>query len=96
MNQYELAAVTAIAEAVEQLCGDNLPVTVTTKRVSTVTEPGRDRITHVRFNHGDSHVDVLIAVDHDSTIYRYPFRENDKASVRTDVDDLAMYIHDLI
>lgn len=100
MNQYELAAVTALVKAVEQLCDDGLPVTVATKRISTATTAGRERVISAVFIHNETAVaNVHIAVDPDGTIYHYPLRENTEdvnAQVRTDLDVLATYIHDLI
>ena len=94
MNQYELAAVTAIAEAVEQLYGDGLPVTVRTERLSKITEPGLNRVISVIFIHNETVVtDVYIAVDPDGTMYRY--YPNDLPTP-TNVDDLATYIYNLI
>ena len=52
MNQYELAAVTGIVEALDQ------PVTVSSQRVSDITAAGYGRVTEVTFAHNDKRVSV--------------------------------------
>lgn len=74
MNQYELAAVTAIVEALD------LPVTVSSERINKYTTAGRYRITEVAFTHGEVSTKVIISVDTDGTIYHWPFYTEPEAS----------------
>lgn len=91
MNQYELAAVTFIVKAVDMLCDDGLPVTVTTKRVSEETKPGLDRVTNVVFVHNGKEIaDLNISVDWEGTIY---LRHEDGQLTKTRVSELADYIY---
>lgn len=82
MNQYELAAVIGIVEALDQ------PVTVSSKRIRSITA-GHERVTQVVFTHNNKRVAVLIAVDTDGTIYHWP------EQVIT-VEDMAEHIRALI
>lgn len=83
MNQYELAAVTGIVEALDQ------PVTVSSKRVSDITAAGPNRVTQVIFAHNDKRAVVLISVDTDGTIYLWPEQA-------ITVEDMAEHIRALI
>lgn len=89
MNQYELAAVIGIVEALDQ------PVTVSSKRISDITAAGYERVTQVVFAHNDKRVAVLIAVDTDGTIYHWP--EHDELTfLAHTVEDMAEHIRALI
>ena len=86
MNQYELAAVTGIVEALDQ------PVTVSTKRVSNITAAGSERVTQVTFAHNDKSVSVPIVVDTDGTIYALV----ELTLLAYTVEDMAEHIRALI
>lgn len=89
MNQYELAAVTGIVEALDQ------PVTVSSARISSITAAGYGRVTKVVFAHNNKRVAVLIAVDTDGTIYHWP--EHDELTLLAyTVEDMAEHIRALI
>lgn len=83
MNQYELAVVTGIVEALDQ------PVTVSSERVSGITTAGHERVTQVVFAHNDKQATVRISVDTDGTIYLWP-----KQAIT--VEDMAEHIRALI
>lgn len=88
MNQYELAAVIGIVEALDQ------PVTVSSKRIRSITA-GHERVTQVVFAHNDKRVAVLITVDTDGTIYHWP--EHDELTfLAHTVEDMAEHIRALI
>jgi len=89
MNQYELAAVTGIVEALDQ------PVTVSTKRTSGITTAGCERVTEVTFAHNDKSVSVPIAVDTDGTIYALVL-DNELTLLAYTVEDMAEHIRALI
>lgn len=86
MNQYELAAVTGIVEALDQ------PVTVSTKRVSNITAAGSKRVTQVTFAHNDKSVSVPIVVDTDGTIYALV----ELTLLAYTIEDMAEHIRALI